>query len=63
MSYIDVYTYDGDPEEYGRDEPETVGKREAGHRSFTDGEELDAVSYITGLLSRGVHFDVRHTIF
>lgn len=62
MSYIDVHEYDGDAEEYREDEPETVGEVTK-NRSFTDGEELDAASYITSLLSAGVHFDVRHTRF
>jgi hypothetical protein len=63
VSYIDVYTYDGDAEEYRDDEPETVGDRECGKRSFTDGEELDAAEYIVSLLSERRHFDVRHTVF
>ena len=63
MSYIDVYTYDGDAEEYISDEPETAGNRESGKRSFTDGEELDAAEYIVSLLSERRHFDVRHTVF
>ncbi|MEU0860649.1 hypothetical protein ABZ352_35580 [Streptomyces griseofuscus] len=62
MSYIDVYIYDGDAEEYVRDEPASVGTVDR-HVSFTDGEELDAVQHIAGLLVEGVHFDVRHTRF
>jgi hypothetical protein len=63
VSYIEVHEYDGDAEEYESDEESaTVGER-VKRRSFTDGEELDAASYIVGLLSAGVHFDVRHTLF
>ncbi|WP_369147090.1 hypothetical protein [Streptomyces sp. R44] len=62
MSYIDVHVYDGDPEEYNADEPETVGTREVGNRSFRDGEELEAAAYIVGLLADGRHFDVRRTV-
>ncbi|MGI5404169.1 hypothetical protein ACQEVG_32905 [Streptomyces sp. CA-135486] len=63
MSYIEVFKYDGDAEEYRDDEPESVGERAERSKSFTDGEELDAASYVVDLLSRGVHFDVRHTRF
>ncbi|MCY0926259.1 hypothetical protein OTB20_08570 [Streptomyces sp. H27-H1] len=63
MSYIDVYTYDGDAEEYREDEPDSLGDREPGHRNFREGEELDAAQFVIGLLSDGTHFDVRHTRF
>lgn len=39
---------------------ETVGVRIDGEeRCFTDGEELEAVQDIIGLLAEGKHFDVR----
>lgn len=63
MSYIDVYTYDGDSEEYISDEPESAGNRAERSKSFTDGEELAAAEYIVSLLDAGTHFDVRHTRF
>ncbi|MFE5828699.1 hypothetical protein ACFQ8W_00260 [Streptomyces sp. NPDC056508] len=62
MSWIDVHTYNGDALDYSSDEPETVGDREVGNRSFRDGEELEAAEYIVGLLSERKHFDVRHTV-
>lgn len=62
MSYIDVHTYDGDVQDYNGDEPETVGNREVGNRSFRDGEELEAAAYIVGLLADYRHFDVRRTV-
>ncbi|MFI9123839.1 hypothetical protein ACIGW0_31360 [Streptomyces bikiniensis] len=62
MSWIDVHVYDGDAWDYNSDEPETVGNREVGNRSFRDGEELEAAEYIVGLLSERRHFDVRHTV-
>lgn len=61
MSYITVHVYDGDAEQYSdEDETGTVGTRIGGEeRCFTDGEELDAVQDIIGLLNDGKHFDVR----
>lgn len=62
MSYITIHVYDGDSEEYrdGEHETATIGTRIDGEeRCFTDGEELDAVQDIIGLLAEGKHFDVR----
>ena len=64
MSGITVHVYDGDAEQYVDDEEATtVGERIDGEqRYFTDGEELDAVKDIIGLLAEGKHFDVRQVI-
>lgn len=61
MSGITVHVYNGDAEQYvDEDETGTIGARVDGEeRYFTDGEELDAVQDIIGLLNEGKHFDVR----
>lgn len=61
MSYIAIHVYDGDPEAYSdENETGTIGARIDGEeRHFYDGEELDAVQDIIGLLNEGRHFDVR----
>lgn len=61
MSYISIHVYDGDPELYSdHDETGTIGVRiNSEERCFTDGEELEAVQDIIGLLNEGKHFDVR----
>lgn len=61
MSGITVHVYDGDAEQYlDEDETGTIGARIDGEeRYFTDGEELEAVQDIIGLLAEGKHFDVR----
>ncbi|GAA1064715.1 hypothetical protein [Streptomyces asiaticus] len=62
MSYIFLTEYDGDPEEFVQDDPESVGNVDVQH-SFTDGEELDAMALIAELLREGTHFDVRQVRF
>jgi len=65
VSYIDVIAYDGDAEEYRRDEPD--GPQNNGtwesRRTFREDEEFDAAQYLLSLLSERTHFDVRHTVF
>lgn len=61
MSRIYITEYDGDAEEYDKDDPESVGAVDT-TATFRDGEEFDAAAYIMECLVTGAHFDVRREI-